>query len=77
MSTWIKVARYQLTDRYIFVVSPWLILALDFLINLTHAWHGVGHFFTTLTIEGLTGLLAAAAVALLAGGYGTVRRLAV
>ena len=184
MSTWIKVARYQLTDRYIFVASPWLILALDFLINLVtvaslpagqhqvyvgalsaiyvvlltsgalaiarqlpfalalrvsrrsfyagsallcvalaavyglgltvlqliergtggwglagllsfiaaqvlvlavvllgigaaNAWHGVGRFFTTLTIEGLTGLLAAAAVALLAGGYGTVRRLAV
>lgn len=40
-------------------------------------WHGVGPFFTTLTIGGLTGLLAVAAVALLAGGYGTVRRLTV
>jgi hypothetical protein len=33
MSTWIKVARYQLTDRYLMVISPWLILALDFLIT--------------------------------------------
>jgi hypothetical protein len=33
MSTWIKVARYQLTDRDIFVVQPWLVLALDFLIT--------------------------------------------
>jgi len=40
-------------------------------------WHAVGHFFTTLTIEGLTGLLAALTVALLAGGYATVRRLTV
>jgi hypothetical protein len=34
-------------------------------------------FFTTPTVGGLTGLLAAAAVALLAGGYGTVRCLTV
>jgi len=43
----------------------------------------VGHFFTTLTIggltglTGLTGLLAALTMALLVGGYATVRRLAV
>ncbi len=36
MSTWISVARYQLTDRYVFVTGPWLILALNFLIAL--AW---------------------------------------
>jgi len=41
------------------------------------AWHTVGHFFTTLTIEGLTGLLAALTVVLMAGGYATVRRLTV
>jgi hypothetical protein len=40
-------------------------------------WQRVAHFFTTLTIEGLTGLLAALTVVLLAGGYATVRRLAV
>ncbi len=38
---------------------------------------GVAHFFTTLTIEGLIGLLAVLTVALLAGGYATVRRLTV
>jgi hypothetical protein len=36
MNTWIKIARYQLTDRYVFVTGPWLILALGFLIAL--AW---------------------------------------
>jgi hypothetical protein len=34
-------------------------------------------FFTTLTVEGLTGLLALLTVVLLAGGYATVRRLTV
>ena len=36
MNTWIKIARYQLTNRYVFVTGPWLILALGFLIAL--AW---------------------------------------
>jgi hypothetical protein len=40
-------------------------------------WQRVGHFFTTLTIGGLTGLLAALTMALLVGGYATVRRLTV
>ena len=32
MNTWVNVARYQLTNRYVFVTGPWLILALNFLI---------------------------------------------
>ncbi|HEY2441867.1 MAG TPA: hypothetical protein VGI31_01905 [Streptosporangiaceae bacterium] len=43
----------------------------------TDAWHGVGRFFTDLTIAGLTGALAVLAVAMLAGGYTTIRRLAI
>jgi hypothetical protein len=42
-----------------------------------HAWPAVGHFFTTLSAAGLTGLLAALAMALLAGGYATMRRVTV
>lgn len=34
MSTWLKVARYQLTDRYVFLVSPWFVQSLVFLINV-------------------------------------------
>jgi len=34
MSTWLKVARYQLTDRYVVLITPWLILSLVFLINV-------------------------------------------
>lgn len=37
----------------------------------------VARFFTTLTIGGLTGLLALLTVALLAGGYATMRRVTV
>ncbi len=38
---------------------------------------GIGHFFTTLTAAGLTGVLAALAALLLAGGYTTMRRVTV
>jgi hypothetical protein len=34
MNTWIRIARYQLTDRYVFVTGPWFILALNFLITV-------------------------------------------
>lgn len=47
------------------------------LITWTHAWAGTARFFTTLSAAGLTGLLAVLAVALLAGGYGTIRRAAI
>lgn len=43
----------------------------------THAWPAVGHFFTTLSATGLTGLLAALAAVLLAGGFTTVRQVTV
>jgi hypothetical protein len=42
-----------------------------------HAWPSIGHFFTSLTAAGLTGLLAALALALLAGGYTTARHVTV
>ena len=42
-----------------------------------HAWPAVGSFFTTLSVLGLTGLLAALAVTLLAGGYATTRRVTI
>jgi hypothetical protein len=43
----------------------------------THGWHDIGHFFTTLSAAGLTGLLAALTAALFAGGFTTMRRLTV
>jgi hypothetical protein len=42
-----------------------------------HAWSSVGHFFTTLSATGLTGLLALVVVTLGVLGYGTMRHTAV
>jgi hypothetical protein len=43
----------------------------------TGAWPAIGRFFTTLGAAGLTGVIAALAVVLLAGGYTTMRRVTV
>ncbi|MGA3219018.1 MAG: hypothetical protein ABSE77_08075 [Acidimicrobiales bacterium] len=40
----------------------------------TNAWPEIGHFFTALSATGLTGVLGALTVALLAGGFATMRR---
>ena len=70
--------RWNVTGLLSFIAAQALALtAVLLIIGGRDDWHAVGHFFTTLTIEGLTGLLAALTVALLAGGYATVRRLAV
>ncbi|SFF00851.1 hypothetical protein SAMN05216251_107191 [Actinacidiphila alni] len=42
-----------------------------------HGWHRIGHFFAAVTATGVTGLLAAAVVVLIVGGFATIRRLAV
>jgi|HubBroStandDraft_4_1064222.scaffolds.fasta_scaffold345028_2 hypothetical protein len=52
-------------------------VAVVIIVSDSHAWSSVGRFFTALSAAGLTGLLAALAVALLAGGYATVRRVTV
>jgi hypothetical protein len=46
-------------------------------VSRADAWSAIGRFFTTLSAAGLTGLLAALAAVLLAGGYATVRRVTV
>jgi hypothetical protein len=70
--------RWNLVGLLSFIAVQALALtAVLLIIGGAHDWHSVGHFFTTLTIGGLTGLLAALTVALLAGGYATVRRLTV
>jgi hypothetical protein len=51
-----------------------VVLAAALAITWSHAWASVGHFFTVLSAAALTGLLAALAAALLAGGYATIRR---
>lgn len=70
--------RWNLLGLFSFLgIQVVVLTAVLLIIGAAHAWHSVATFFNTLTIEGLTGLLAALTVALLAGGYTTVRRLAV
>ena len=70
--------RWNVVGLLSFIAVQALALAAVLLIIAgANAWHSASHFFNTLTIEGLTGLLALLTVVLLAGGYATVRRLAV
>jgi hypothetical protein len=47
------------------------------LVTSTNAWTSLGHFFTTLSAAGLTGLLVALGVTLAAGALTTIRRVTV
>jgi hypothetical protein len=70
--------RWNLPGLLAFIAAQALaLLAVVVIIRWAHGWHGPGRFFTTLTTGGLTGLLAALAVAMLAGGYATIRRITV
>jgi hypothetical protein len=46
-------------------------------VTWNHAWASVGHFFTSLSAAGLTGVLAALAIGLAIGGFAMIRRAAV
>jgi hypothetical protein len=70
--------RWNLAGLLSFLAAQALALLLVLLaIGGAHDWHSVAHFFTTLTIGALTGLLAVLTVVLLAGGYATMRRVTV
>ncbi len=70
--------RWNLMGLLSFIAVQVLALtAVLLIIGVARDWSGVGRFFTTLTIGGLTGLLAALTVVLLAGGYATMRRVTV
>jgi hypothetical protein len=74
--TWLGLVqqRWNTIGLLVFVFGQ-IILVLTgiFVIGGDHAWHRVGHFFTTLTAAGLTGVLAAVAAALCAGGLALIR----
>lgn len=70
--------RWSLLGLFAFLAAQITVLVIGALaVTWTHAWYDVGHFFTALSAAGLTGLLAALAAVLLAGGFTTVRRVAV
>jgi hypothetical protein len=70
--------RWNLIGLLAFAAAQIIVLAGGAaLTTVTHAWSTVGHFFTTLSVVGLTGLLAALAGVLLAGGYTTIRHVTI
>ena len=70
--------RWQRMGTRVFVVAQIAaLLAVGLTANRFAAWPHIGRFFTDLTAPGLTGVLAAAAAALLLGGYAAIRRVAV
>ena len=70
--------RLGMTGTVIFGAAQLSVLALAAVVaTWVHGWAGLGHFFTTISAAGVTAVLAAVAAALLAGGFATIRRLAV
>jgi hypothetical protein len=78
--SWFGLAyrRWNLPGLLVFIATQVTVLLAGALVATgAEAWASVGHFFTTLNATGLTGVLAALTVALLAGGFATMRRVAV
>lgn len=77
---WVGIVyrRWSLVGALIFAAGQiTVLLAAGALITWSHTWAGFGHFFTTLSAAGLTGVLAALVVVLLGGGYATLRSVTV
>jgi hypothetical protein len=70
--------RWDLLGLLATIAALGIVLAAGVVITShAHAWPAIGRFFTTVSAAGLTGLLAALAVVLLAAGYATMRRVTV
>jgi hypothetical protein len=67
--------RWNLFGLMTFIIVQVVALTTAVAVATTaHAWTSIGHFFTTLSVSGLTGLLALFGLVLLAGGFATMRR---
>ena len=70
--------RWNVVGLVAFIAAQVLVvLAVIVAVSTMHNWAAVGHFFTTLTVLSLTGVLAAVAVALGLGGLTTIRRVTI
>ena len=70
--------RWKLFGLMAFIIVQILLLTLGVAIATTaHAWTSIGHFFTTLSVTGLTGLVALLGLFLFTGGLATIRRVTV
>ena len=67
--------RWSLIGLGVFIGVQVIVLTAGALaVTWTDAWASVGHFFTTLSAAGLTGVLAALAIGLAAAGLAMIRR---
>jgi len=67
--------RWNVIGTLTFTAAQVVVLLVAALaVSKAGAWGSVGHFFTTLSASGLTGLLAALTLVMAAGGYVTIRR---
>jgi hypothetical protein len=67
--------RWNLFGLMTFIIAQGALLTSSVAIaTSTHSWKSIGHFFTSLSVTGLTGMLALFGLALLAGGFATIRR---
>jgi hypothetical protein len=67
--------RWDVTGLIVFIAAQLtVLLAGAMAVTWAATWRGVGHFFTSISAAGLTGVLAGLVVVLVAGGYATVRR---
>lgn len=70
--------RWKLLGTVTFLAAQvTVLLAVALVIRWANAGASIGHFFTTQSAAGVTGLLAALAALLFAGGYATIRRVTV
>jgi hypothetical protein len=70
--------RWNIPGLLAFIIGQITVLLAAALIAVwADAWTSIGQFFTALSALGLTGVLAALAAALLAGGFATIRRVTV
>ncbi len=78
--SWFGLAwrRWSFSGLMAFIAAQITVLLAGALIaTWAHAWKSIGHFFTTLSASGLTGVLAVIAAALMAGAFTTMRRVTV
>ncbi|MBO0692013.1 MAG: hypothetical protein J2P58_03855 [Acidimicrobiaceae bacterium] len=70
--------RWNITGLLAFIIGQiTVLLAGALMATSVDAWTSIGHFFTSLSAAGLTGVLAAITAALFAGALATMRRVTV
>jgi hypothetical protein len=70
--------RWNLVGLFTFIAAQiTVLLVVALAVTWTHVWHGLGHFFSSLSAVGVTGALAALALLLVVGGAGTMRRVTI